>query len=338
MRVGIGNKNRDIDTIFRMLNVDEGREIELDNFLIQTLIKRVASSDILFLILQKLERENYVKGSQGMIKVLKKIEDEKIRKLNRKINEGFKRNEKIFVTPLEVGKFYQCPRRFFLEKIVLARQFKERVGKVWDGEVMHFAINLFVRNWFKKKLEELVPYVVEVAMNKYRNRSTLSKEKLENFVQKFYEFIEEENFSHIFTEKTFESFKIGLVGTPDLVCFKNEKIVPIDIKLGRLSRRGMKEEHLLQVVGETILIEDFFRKNIDAGYMIYFGSNSLVKVDIDNKMKKNFINYKKRIEKICKSRQIPKKGSMPNLKRRVCLGCHVRPSCENIEALQETKF
>jgi CRISPR/Cas system-associated exonuclease Cas4 (RecB family) len=147
--------------------------------------------------------------------------------------------------------------------------------------------------------------------------------------------IKEENFANIFTEKTLQSFKVGLVGTPDMICIKEDgQIIPVDIKLGRLSRLGVKDEHLLQNVGEAILTENFFRKKVLMSYLIYFGSNSLVKIDIDEKMKKKFLNYKKQIEKICRIGNIPEMSTLPNFKRRVCPGCHVKPACDNIETLR----
>jgi CRISPR/Cas system-associated exonuclease Cas4 (RecB family) len=339
VRVGTGEKSKDISIVIQTLNAHEGEEVRLDDILIRLLVKNITSSDILFLVLQNLEEDGYVKGLKGVIKILRKVDNEKTRELIRKINSNLAKNRKLFVTPLEVGKFYQCPRRLFLEKIVLAKQYKEEVGKTWDGEAIHLAINIFVKNLVKKDVKELISEAVKIAMDKYRGKITINEERLKDFLQKFYDFIKEENFSRIFTEKTFESFKIGLIGTPDLVCVKEDgSIVAIDIKLGRLDRKGIKKEHLLQIVGEAILIEDFFRKAVNSCYIIYFESDSLARVDINKEMKRRFLDYKRGIERICKFRHVPEKGKMPNLERRVCLGCHVRPSCENIEALQRIKF
>ena len=172
-------------------------------------------------------------------------------------------------------------------------------------------------------------------MQKYAGKITINEEKLKDFLFRLNELFQEEKFSNIFTEKTFNSLKIGLIGTPDIVGVKEKKITPIDIKLGRLSKKGVKEEHLLQITGESILVGEFFRQRIDMAYLIYFESNNLVKVKIDEEMKKSFLSYKKKIEKMCKLGIIPEKGKLPNLRRRVCLGCHVRPSCENIEKLRK---
>ena len=338
MHVGIEIKDKDVYTIIQILNSRLGEEVKLEEILVELLKRGGSSSDLLFLILQKLEKNGFVKGVRGVLKIERKIEKGYAEKIKREIKKKFQNYRKLFVTPLEVAKFYQCPRRLFLEKVVLAKQYKEAKGRTWDGEVVHLAVNLFIKNLLKKPVEELVQESIKISMKKYEGKITINEEDLKDFLFRFYELLREENFKKIFTEKTFESFKHGLTGTPDLVGIKENSIIPIDLKLGRISRRGVKEEHILQNVGESILIEDFFRKSVDTAYLIYFGSRSLVKLEISEELKKKFLSYKKQIERMCRIGKIPEKGKLPNLKRRVCLGCHVRPSCENIEMLRRIGF
>lgn len=351
MKVGIEVRDKDINTIFQILNSDE--EIKLDDLLLRLLVKGVGSSDLLFLVLQKLERDGYVKGVKGVVKLLKDVDEREMRKVGRSVVKEVERNRKLFVTPLEVGKAYQCPRRLFLEKIALSRQYKERRGKTWDGVVVHLAINLFVKNLKnlaesglaekdlaekgekdERGVEELAIKSARAAIGKYRGKTDMDAGRLSDFVLKFHDLIKEEGFSHIFTERTIQSFKMGLIGTPDVIGIAEAEAIPIDIKLGRLSSRGVKEEHLLQSVGESMLVEEFLRTRVSKSYLIYFGSNSLAKIGIDSRMRRKFIGFKRQIERMCRAGYIPDKGRMLNLRRRVCLGCHVRHSCENIETLR----
>ncbi|MEM5844375.1 MAG: PD-(D/E)XK nuclease family protein [Candidatus Aenigmatarchaeota archaeon] len=332
MKVGVEVRDKDIYTIAQILNLYLNEEVELEKILIKMLSKNVNSSDILFIMLQELEKRKIIKGKGGKIKVEKEIGN--VEEILKKIKFIANKNRKLFVTPLEVGKFYQCPRRLFLEKVVLAKEFKERKGKTWDGEAIHLALNIFIRNLMKGPLENVIEYCVEKALEKYEGKTSLSRESLKDFILKFYELLNEEGFKHLFTEKTLCSFKIGLTGTPDIIGIKENEIIPIDIKLGKLSKKGVKEEHLLQNVGEAILLEEFFRKKVEKSYLIFFESKTLVKVNIDEEMKRKFLKYKKEIEMICRGKTIPEKGKIQNLERRVCLGCHVRKSCENIENLR----
>ncbi len=332
MKVGIEVRDKDIYTIVEILNSYLNEEVEIENILKKMLVRNVGSSDLLFIILQELEKRKIIEGKEGQIKIKKEIKD--FENILKKIKFIASKNRKLFVTPLEVGKFYQCPRRLFLEKIVLAKEFKEERGKTWDGEAIHLALNIFIKNLAETPIENVVEYCVNVAMKKYEKKITLSRESLKDFILRFYDLLSEEKFTNLFTEKTLFSFKVGLVGTPDIIGIKNGEIIPIDIKLGKISRKGVKEEHLLQSVGEAILIEEFFRKKVSKIYLIFFESRALVKIDVDEDIKRKFLKYKKEIEMTCKTGSVPEKGRIPNLERRVCLGCHVKKSCENIENLK----
>lgn len=332
MKVGIEVKDKDIYTIIQILNSYSNEKVKLDYILGKMLAKNVGSSDLLFLILQELEKKKIIEGEGGEIKIKEEIKD--FKNILEKIKFIASRNRKLFVTPLEVGKFYQCPRRLFLEKIVLAKESKEERGKTWDGETIHLALNIFIKNLMRRPVESVIDYCVNTAMKKYEGRTTINRESLRDFIIRFYGLLNEEGFDHLFTEKTIFSFKVGLVGTPDIIGIKENEIIPIDIKLGKLSRKGVKKEHLLQNVGEAILIEEFFRKKVNKSYLIFFESKSLVKIDIDEEIKRIFLKYKKDIEMMCKTNEIPEKGRIQNLERRVCLGCHVKRSCENIENLK----
>jgi CRISPR-associated protein Cas4 len=332
MKVGIEVRDEDVYRIVEILNSYSNESVKIEDILKKMLVKDVGCSDLLFIILQELEKRGIIKGKKGKIRVENEIKD--FESILKKVKFVARKNRKLFVTPLEVSKFYQCPRRLFLEKIVLAKEVKEEKGKTWDGEAIHLALNIFIKNLMKAPVEKVVDYCVNAAMKKYEGKITITRELLRDFILRFYEVLKEEEFVNLFTEKTLLSFKVGLVGTPDIIGIKDGEIIPIDIKLGRLSRKGIKEEHLLQSVGEAILVENFFRKKVSKSYIIFFESRSLVKIDVDEEMKKNFLKYKKEIELICKAGSIPEKGKIPNLEKRVCLGCHVRKSCENIENLR----
>jgi CRISPR/Cas system-associated exonuclease Cas4 (RecB family) len=335
MKVGIEVKDKDIYSIVSMLNSHNGVEIKLDEVLLELVNKNISSSDFLFLILQKLEEGDFVKGSKGILKIEKEIAESEMKKILMELIDELSKSRKLFVTPLEVGKFFQCARRIFLEKLVLSKQFKEERGKTWDGETIHHAINLFIKNLNKNPTDKQIEEFVKESIKKYKDMVTIDEGSVKEFIFKFKELVEEENFKHIFTETMFQSLKIGLVGTPDIVGIKeNGEIVPIDVKLGLLSDRGVKEEHLMQSVGEALLLEDFFRKKVDYSLIIYYGSNSLAKIDLDDAMKRKFINLKRSIEKMCKNEYVPEMSNLPNFRKRSCVGCHVKPACDNLEEIK----
>jgi len=332
LRIGITLKEKDVDFIISLLNLH--KEVSINEVLLQMLRKNIGSSDILFILLQILTQDGYVEGSKGVLKIIKPIDEKEVNIIKSSLVENLSKNPKVFVTPLEVGKFFQCPRRVWLEKVVFSTQRKEERGKMWDGEALHFAINQLAKNLEKGEASAVIEEAANKAVEKYAGKIEIGKEKLVEFLSKFYEFIKEEEIVTIFTEKLIESFSEGLVGTPDIIGIrKDEKVIPVDIKLGYLGR-GLKKEHALQIIGESILTERFFRKRVEVAYLIYFESNSLVKIVVRDDMKREFLMYKKGLIKTFRSRYIPPISRLPNFKRRVCQGCHVKHACENIELLK----
>lgn len=332
MRIGITLKEKDVDFIISLLNLH--KEVSINEVLLQMLRKNIGSSDILFILLQILTQDGYVEGSKGVLKIIKPIDEKEVNIIKSSLVENLSKNPKVFVTPLEVGKFFQCPRRVWLEKVVFSTQRKEERGKMWDGEALHFAINQLAKNLEKGEASAVIEEAANKAVEKYAGKIEIGKEKLVEFLSKFYEFIKEEEIVTIFTEKLIESFSEGLVGTPDIIGIRKDgKVVPVDIKLGYLGR-GLKKEHALQIIGESILTERFFRKSVEVAYLIYFESNSLVKIVVRDDMKREFLMYKKGLIKTFRSRYVPPISRLPNFKRRVCQGCHVKHACENIELLK----
>ena len=339
MRIGIEVNDKSVSKIFRILNEHVKETVKVDDLLIKLLNEGVNSSDYLFLVLSKLERKNYVKGRVGELTIVKRIPINVMREVKDEIVKELSKRKKIFVTPLEVAKFYQCPRRLYLEKVVMSRQFKKERGKVWDGEVVHLATNMFINNIIKEPVEKLIADIPKIVIERYREKTTLNEKPIGEFLRNLYQLIRDEKFKVLFTEKMLESFRNGLVGTPDVIARKaSGEFVPIDIKLGVFDEaKGVKKEHLLQNVGEAILVEDFFRTKVKVIYLIYFQTNTLVKIDLDENLKQEFLRYRRMLERTVTKNVIPGKSKLPNAINRVCKGCHVRPACENIELLRGLK-
>jgi len=324
MRIGLEEKDKEISLVFEILKKFEGKEVSLEELLLKCFKANVSSSDLIFLILQDLEKKGYCEGRKGRIKILKNL-DEIEEKTKERVRERVKRVRKAFVTPLDVAKFYLCPRRLWLEKVIQAKQEKEEKGNVWDGEAVHYAVKLLVENLPQPDLEECV----EKTFKKYEGKLTLKKEDLKKFLKNLLQFFEQENIKEVLSEKLIESVKNGIIGKPDLIAIKDEEIFPIDIKLGKIKK--LRKEHLIQSFGEALLVESYFRKKVNKSYIIYFGSNAVLDVEVKEKQKKEFLKLKRSIGKMLKSNFIPRMSNLPNFRQRVCKGCHVRRTCEAIE-------
>jgi len=334
MRTRIEIDPRDIVKIIKTINNHLNQEISIDDLLLESLKKGIVSSDCLFILLSKLQERNFIDGRRGVLFIKKKIEENISNKLKNELVYEVSRKNRVFVTPLEVGKFYQCPRRFYLEKVVLSRQFKRECGGVWDGEALHSAVKMFIDNISKKNIDELITEIAGMSIKKYEGRTTITEKALVDFLVKLNELIEEEKFDFLIPERTLLCLKTGLMGTPDIIVKnKNNEFIPMDIKLGRIDKRGIKKEHLLQNIGEALLVEGFLRKKINSTYLVYFQTSSAIKVELTDEMKKEFMLFKKELERLSTKKIIPPMSRLENARMRVCKGCHVKPACENIEEL-----
>jgi len=333
MRFGIEFEESIFGEIFDILKQNEGKELKIDELLKVCLTNGIVSSDYLFLVLQELSSKKVIESSKGIVKV-GIIPEEVIESSKEKIIERVKRTRRIFITPLEIAKFYQCPRRLWLEKIVLSKQEKEKAGKVWDGEAVHAAVKLMIDNMQSEKDENfLISKASEEALKKYEGMVQIEKKDLENFLRKFLELIKEENFVSIYSERTFESLREGIIGSVDVIGFKEAEIVPIEIKYAAFKGR-IKKEHLLQAIGESILVSNYFRKEVKYSYLIYFQTNSLVKIDLNENLLRQFFKLKNQMQRFYSTGKIPPKSKLPNYVKRVCQGCHVKKACDNIETLK----
>ena len=333
MHFGLENFEESVQIIFKILNSYAYEESKIMDILIQLFTQNVSCSDLLFLILQKLKKANYIESGKGFIKVVKKIENSKMEKIKEEISKNLKK--RLFITPLEVSKFFQCPRRLWLEKVTLSQQHKESVGKVWDGEAIHFAMKLLIRGFERKNIEELIEDSCKYTMKKYENKITLKSEEIKKFLENSYNFLKKQNPLAIFSERKIESLKIGLAGTPDIIVL-GEEVFPIDLKLGKFKK--VKEENVLQMVGECLLVENFFRKKVRKCYLINFESNTATEFLVTEKMKRDFLNYKKKVIRTLKSPQVPEKSKLANYRKTICLTCHVRQACNNIENLKKVIY
>jgi len=334
MRFGIEFEESIFCKIFDILKQNEGKELKIEELLKASISNRITSSDYLFLVLQELSSKKVIDSSRGIVKI-GNIPEEVIESSKEKIIERIRRTRRIFITPLEIAKFYQCPRRLWLEKIVLSKQEKEKVGKVWDGEAVHAAVKLMIDNMQSEKDENfLISKACEEALKKYEGMVQLEKKDLENFLRKFLELIKEENFLSVYSERTLESLREGIIGSVDVIGFKENEIVPLEIKYAAFKGR-IKKEHLLQAIGESILVSNYFRKEVNYSYIIYFQTNSLIKIDLNENLFRQFFKLKNQMQRFYSIGKIPPKSKLPNYVKRVCQGCHVKRACENIETLKK---
>lgn len=323
MKTELKNIERDLEITFNILKNYRGRESNVNEILFELFKNNAYSSDFFYMILSELKKRNLINSQKDIVEI--KDYDEKVEsEIKEFIVKNTKNKKRLILTPLDVAKFYLCQRRLWLEKIVLSREEKEEKGKNWDGEALHLASKLAIQT---KNVKESV----EKSLKEFENKlQTLNKESLENFLEKILEFFSGEEFKVVVPEREIISLKFNMDSIIDIVAIRKGEVLTFDIKYGKVNKE-LREEHIIQSVGEAISANSFFRSRPKESYIIYYESDKIVKIDIGKREIGNFLRLLKSIKKTYSSPLIPPMSNLPNFRKRVCAGCHVRKACDLIE-------
>jgi len=307
----------------------------IDDLILDFLLNKIYISDILFFLLQKLSNDDKIVSSLNIIEKNEYLDEnykkELIEYLENKIS---KLSRKLFFTPLEISKFYQCPRRFFLEKFVHSQQ--KKTERSFEGEVFHKSIREFVKNYNKytHNLEVLSSMISENVLKEYQGKVEMKKEQILETLYAIDNFIKREKFKYLIPEPLLISIKYGLVGSPDLIgVTQNNEVIPIEIKTGtKRIKRGLK----IQLAGEALVIEASLRREVNKVILLSLNNRKIFRIRITEEDKKLVQNLLSRMKKTLFIKRIPPMSSLPNFRKVVCPYCHVREVCDFIEDVTKT--
>jgi CRISPR/Cas system-associated exonuclease Cas4 (RecB family) len=304
------------------------KEKNLDEILVELLLRKVYTSDILFILLQKLSKEGYIFSDVNKIRKEKNIEEEKKKEilnyLKNKVENIVK--NKIFFSSLDISKFSQCPRRFFLEKVVKSQQKKTQSS--FEGEVFHRASYLLIKNYNKIPLEQLISQVSERVLNEFKGKVKVEKNAILSSLGFLDEFIRKYKFKFLISEPKIISIKNGLIASPDLIGISENEIIPIDLKMGSLR---VKEALKIQLLSEVVVVESFFKKEVNSAMIISLLKRKVFKLKINQEEKQKVYVIKKQIERSLLSNKIFPISNLPNFRKLICPFCHVKDICDEIE-------
>lgn len=302
----------------------------IDEIILDFLNNEIYTSDILFLLLQKLSEDERIISNRNEIEKQSLFQSEYKKELFDFLKNRTERlTRKIFLTSLEISKFFQCQRRFFLEKIVRSRQ--KKTEKSYEGEIFHKSISNFIKNYTKyaHNTELLASLVVEKVLNEYRGKIKREKSEIMKVLYSIDNLIRHFNFKFIISEPVLISIKYGIVGTPDIIAItqKNE-ILPIEIKTNvKRIKMGLK----VQLIGEVFVAENFFRREINETILLSLSNRKIFRIKITDEDKKLIHQLLRSVKKLFISKRIPPLSNMPNFRKTVCPYCHVKEVCDFIE-------
>ncbi|MEM5811171.1 MAG: hypothetical protein QXG91_00260 [Candidatus Aenigmatarchaeota archaeon] len=326
MRFGINNLEKLVDQTFSFIKSLKGKTVNVEETLIEMFKNNFITSDIFFIFLGELKKRNLLESQKNIV-TFKEFADTDLEKIKSFIIKKTMKEKKIFITPWDIAKFYICPRRVWLEKVVLSREYKKEKGVNWDGEALHLAIKEALLG---KNVEE----AIEIALKQYEGKIVkLKKEEMLNFISKILELVKSDNFKYFCPEREILSLQYKIFGIPDIAIIDKDNVASIiEIKYGSISTE-IRKEHLIQLTGESIICSSFFRKKPAYAYLVYYKANKIVKVEITKREIKNFLLLNKKILSTFSKRSIPPMSRIPNFRNIVCPHCHVKKACDQIEIL-----
>lgn len=330
MKLKIEINEKDLEKSIDILNFI-GRKT-IDEIIFEFLNNEIYTSDILFLLLQKLSKDEKIISNANEIQKNELFSEEYKKELieyaKNKLN---KLSKKIFLTSLEISKFFQCQRRFFLEKVVHSKQKKEQ--KSYEGEVFHKSISDFIKNYnkYSYNLDILISLVSENVLEKYRGKVRINSADIRKTLFSIDNLIKKLNLKYIISEPLLISIKYGIIGTPDIIAVtQDNEILPIEIKTNvKKIKKGLK----VQLAGEAFVAEAYFRKEIKEVMLLSLNNRKIFKIKITDEDRKLILSLLRSVKKNLFLRRIPPMSSLPNFRKVVCPYCHVKEVCDFIEEI-----
>jgi len=328
MKFEIENLEYIVENTKNVINGLAGKNFNVKEVLFNLFKENFVTSDIFFMFIGELKKRNYVNSEKDLIE-LKQVPETELNSIKEFIINRTKRTKRIIITPWDVAKFYICQRRLWLEKIVLSKEYKPEKGKNWDGEALHISVKNVLKG-------ETIEKSVEKTLTEFEGKTiSINKEQLNEFLNKVLEFVKSGNIIFYSPEREILSLKNDIFGIPDIVLIDKEiNPIVVEIKFGKNENR---KDHLIQIVGETILASSFFRTNPIKAYSIYYESNQIKEIEIKKRNINEFIRLKRNIVTTYSVPRIPPLSRIPNFREVVCPHCHVKKACDNIELLRRVR-
>ncbi|MEM5831921.1 MAG: Dna2/Cas4 domain-containing protein [Candidatus Aenigmatarchaeota archaeon] len=307
----------------------------IDDIILNFLNNEIYITDILFLLLQKLSKDEKISSINNEIHKSEKFSKEYINELLEYLKKRVENlSRKVFLTPLEISKFFQCQRRFFLEKVTHSKQKKSE--KSFEGEVLHKSICNFIKNYnrYIDNLETLITLVSEDVLKEYRGKTKMNKDEITKVLFSLNNLLKKLNLRYVFSEPFLISIKHGVVGTPDMIVItKDGKILPIEIKTNvKKIKKGLK----IQLAGEVFVVESFFRREINEVILLSLNNRKMYRIRIGEEDKRMVQNLLRSVKKVLAYGRIPQMSNLPNFRKVVCPYCHVKEVCDFIEEIRKT--
>ena len=130
------------------------------------------------------------------------------------------------------------------------------------------------------------------------------------------------DYKDILLEKYLENEELNINGKVDMAFVCDDEIIPIEFKF---MDKKPSYAYILQVVGYGILLEKEFGLPFKRGFIIYANNIKFFPININEKVKNDFLNTIKKIEQIEKAGILPHSSADENK----CSQCEYLNYCDD---------
>jgi len=269
------------------------------------------------------------------------------------------------ITVSMLSTYLYCSRKLYLQNVLKLRETEREDSTI--GAIRHTTYDVINKNEqevvtnIQRKVpkEELHELYKEYYSEHLRNAIRVNKERLKVLginsgevfkrlwplvleesitrANNIYEFIEThlvfgEKLWELLTPKIVSEFKIissklDLIGTIDQVEHWQTGLVPVEIKTGNAPMDGIWPGHKIQLLAYAILLEDYYKKPVKEGFVIYLGSKEKRHLAINPFMKYELNGVIGEVRAILKSKELPDFTAS----KKKCEKCGLRDKCYNKE-------
>lgn len=190
-------------------------------------------------------------------------------------------------------------------------------------------VNKRTINELKLDMKKLFSEMFPAFLNEARGRA----ENLFEFTEKnnvFGNELWEALVPKIKSELRVESKELELKGIIDEVLIYPDKIMPIELKTGKMPDSGVWDSHRIQVGAYIILLNIEYKSNISEGVVRYIDSGEDRKVILNPFLEKEILDIKDKVKSLLESKELPG-YCRPDTK---CRNCGLKDKCYDEEFLK----
>ena len=274
----------------------------------------------------------------------------------------------MLISVTSLSGYLYCPRKLFLTHVLriteipkevlvkgsIRHETYDNINKIEEGLVKSITEKPTLQDLAKKYQTEYTRLLKD-AVNSYKdklkelnlNPSDIFKKTLPYFIKEskirslnIFNFIEKEGLlgeelwksltPKIRSEIRITSKNLQLKGIIDQIEVWKNRLVPVELKTGKMPFDGVWPGHRIQLGGYALLLEEKYGSSINYGYVHYLDHEEKRLIKINHFLRSEINDLVKKVQTLMVSKEVP--GFCGNENK--CNACGLKETCSNNELIQ----